>query len=108
MYVTLLTKIIGKAVYLKTDSHAPAVDRMADQFEIRSWYRFCSSLDDKKKEKKQTVRVGVVLVLLADHECERKVRVFATLRRLLVLGLFTGTLPHVIPPMHHLGFPLGA
>ena len=62
----------------------------------------------KKKEKKQTVRVGVVLVLLADHECERKVRVFATLRRLLVLGLFTGTLPNVIPPMHHLGFPLGA
>ena len=52
MYVTFLTKIIGKAVYLKTDSHAPAVDRMADQFEIRSWYRFCSSLDDKKKKKK--------------------------------------------------------
>ena len=78
--MTFLTKIIGKAVYLKTDSHAPAVDRMADQFEIRSWYRFCSSLDDKKKKKSKR----------------------------FVLGLFTGTLPNVIPPMHHLGFPLGA
>ena len=90
MYVTLLTKIIGKAVYLKTDSHAPAVDRMADQFEIRSWYRFCSSLDDKKKEKKKYCSMG---------SCKSK---------RFVLGLFTGTLPHVIPPMHHLGFPLGA